>query len=138
MENKSEKNWAMAVHLSIFAGMFVPLAGIVAPVVIWLTKRAESPFVDKQGKEVINFMLSNVLITILLVAAFFVSAGSSVTAVPGSTMVPAIPLCVLALAIPFGLYSIAMPIVAAVKCANGEDFKYPGIIRFFNRRKQSE
>lgn len=44
MGNESEaKTWAMVLHLSVFASYIIPLAGIVAPIVIWQVKKPRFP-----------------------------------------------------------------------------------------------
>ena len=71
-ENKKANMWAMFCHLSalsIYIG--IPLGNIIAPLVIWLIRRDEFPFVDEQGKEAVNFQISMigfVLLPALLVA----------------------------------------------------------------------
>ena len=53
------KNMAMLCHLlAIFTGF-------VAPLIIWLIKKDDMPFVDDQGKEALNFQIT-VLISILV------------------------------------------------------------------------
>jgi uncharacterized Tic20 family protein len=54
----SARQWAMGCHLVALTGYFIPIASIVAPLVIWLLKREESAFIDDQGKESVNFQLS--------------------------------------------------------------------------------
>lgn len=62
--------WATACHLSAFAWVLLPFVGhILAPLVIWLLKRNESPFLDMHGKAALNFQLS---MTIYLFFVMFV------------------------------------------------------------------
>ena len=52
------RNWAMLAHLASFAEYTaVPLANVLGPLVVWLIKKDEMPFVDDQGKEAINFQI---------------------------------------------------------------------------------
>jgi uncharacterized Tic20 family protein len=49
---QDDRTMAMLAHLlSIFAGFLGPL-------IIWLIKKDQSPFVDDQGKEALNFQLT--------------------------------------------------------------------------------
>ena len=41
-----------------------PLGNVIAPLVVWLMKKDQMPFVDDQGKEAINFQISMVIYTI--------------------------------------------------------------------------
>jgi len=59
MDESQEKTWGLFCHLSAF-GLFVfpPFGNILGPLIIWLIKKDESPYVDKQGKESLNFQIS--------------------------------------------------------------------------------
>jgi uncharacterized Tic20 family protein len=49
----------MLCHLSALAGFIgVPLGNIIGPLIIWLVKKDEIPFVDLQGRESLNFQIS--------------------------------------------------------------------------------
>lgn len=106
----SNRNWAMLVHLSVFAGWILPVLGFLAPIIIWQVKKEEIPEVEEHGKEVINFMISIVIYS-------FISGLLSLIVI-GLFML-------LALAV----VSIVFPIIGAVKASNGELWRYPLIIR---------
>ena len=55
---KDEKTWAMLCHFSSFSGLIFPFGNFLAPLIIWLIKKEEMPFVEDQGKEVLNFQIS--------------------------------------------------------------------------------
>ena len=58
MENQ-EKTSGMLCHLLSFAGIIgVPFGNIIGPLIVWLMKKDESPFVDQCGKESLNFQIS--------------------------------------------------------------------------------
>lgn len=104
-------DWAMALHLSQFAGYAVPLAGWVVPVVLWRWKRDEVPGLDAHGRRVVNWMLSMLVYL----------AGAAV-------------LCVFLIGIPL-LFAVLLagavfPILGAVKAADGQVWKYPLSIDF--------
>jgi uncharacterized protein len=107
----SEKNWAMFCHLTAFAGFFFPFGGIIGPLICWLSKKDDSQWVDQNGKASMNFQLSLLLYIIL-----------------------AIPLCFIIIGIPIvvflGFLKIICIIIASVKAAKGEEFKYPLAIPF--------
>src|SRR5947207_2717362 len=48
--DQQTRQWAMVLHLSQFAGYAVPLAGLIAPIVIWQVKKNELPGIDAHGK----------------------------------------------------------------------------------------
>ena len=50
----------MFARLSALSGYIgIPFGNIVGLLVIWLIKKEETPFVDDQGKEALNFQISN-------------------------------------------------------------------------------
>ena len=128
--SKEEKNWAAILHLSMLSSALIPLAGIALPVAIWAIKGKESDYINTQGKRVINFMISFSIFSILVLAlafglpAFFASPIGFQTQV---TVIPPLGLVALVILMCIG---VVFPIVAAVRCAAGEDFKYPYTIGF--------
>lgn len=58
MVSLNGKKWGIYCHVAVFAGFVFPLGNIIAPFVIWLMKKDEYPFVEEQGKEVLNFQIT--------------------------------------------------------------------------------
>lgn len=110
---KEEKNLAVVMHLSILSGLIIPLLGLIIPIIIWILKKSESSYIDEQGKEIINFIINILIAGLFIVILSFVIIG-------------------LVLLIPYALYVIVAPIIAAVKCSEGNCYKYPFIFRFIN------
>ena len=110
--SSDERLWGMLAHLAALAGFVIPFPGgnLVGPLVIWLLKREEMPFVDDQGKESLNFQ-----ITILILVALGI--------VLSCLGVGVILLLILA------IYPVVMVIIAAVRANNGEAYRYPLTIR---------
>lgn len=104
--------WGLALHLSQLANFLVPLAGIIAPIVIWQVKKGDLPVIDAHGKAVVNWMLSAIIYSALCFVLVFVLVG--------------IPMLMV-----LGLLAIIFPIIGAVKASNGEVWKYPLSIPFF-------
>jgi uncharacterized protein len=109
--SESERNWAMFCHLSAFAGFFFPFGGIIGPLICWLSKKDESAWVYVNGRDSLNFELSILLYMVL-----------------------AVPLCFIIIGIPIililGTLKVVCIIIASVKAAKGEKFKYPLAIPF--------
>lgn len=76
MENipTEHKTWGMIAHLSAFA-IFLPFGNILGPLIIWLIKKDTIPFVNDQGKEVLNFNISILLYGIISGLLTFVFVG---------------------------------------------------------------
>jgi uncharacterized Tic20 family protein len=111
MEETQERTWGLITHLSALAGFIVPFGHIIGPLVVWLIKKDESPFVDDQGKEAINFQISMTLYAVIAAILILVIIG-------------------IFLLIGIGILDIVLVIIAAVKANAGEKFRYPLTIRF--------
>ena len=59
--SRDERHWAMLAHLSAMLMYVTVVGGFVAPLVIWLMKRDDMPFVRDQGLETLNFQITILL-----------------------------------------------------------------------------
>jgi uncharacterized Tic20 family protein len=110
--SKSERQWAMACHLIALTGYLIPIAGIVAPLILWLMKREDGAFINEQGRESVNFQ-----ITILI---YFVIS---------IILIPALGVGVFLLGVVV-VFDFVCILIAAVKASEGTAFQYPACIRF--------
>lgn len=106
-----EELWGMLCHIAAFAGLVIPFGNIVGPLVIWLIKKDEMPFVDEHGKEAVNF---NITVAIVLVFCFILTF-----LFIGILLLPIL-----------GIVFLIFTIIAAVKASNGESYEYPVSIPF--------
>jgi hypothetical protein len=60
MPTSDERMWAMFAHLSPL------LLGVFGPLIIWLVKKDESQFVGENAKEALNFSLSVMIASLVL------------------------------------------------------------------------
>ena len=105
--------WGMFCHLAAFAGFIgVPFGNLVGPLVVWLIKKEQIPFVDYHGKEALNFQISMTIYSLACLPLICLG-----------------PLIFLAI-IPLAIISIVFAIVAAVRANAGEMYEYPITIRF--------
>ena len=95
--------------LSHLLGIFT---GFLGPLIIWLLKKDEKPFVDDQGKEVLNFQLT---VLIAYVAAMILSC---VTLGLGALLF-----------IPIFIVVIVFGIMGTMAANKGEAYRYPVSIR---------
>ena len=110
--NKDARLWAMFCHLAGLAGLVLPAIGcVIGPLVVWLIKKEEFPFVDEQGKEALNFQLT---LLIGWVIAFVLSCFCI-----GFILYPLLLLA-----------AIIFSILGAVKANSGVAYRYPWSIKF--------
>jgi hypothetical protein len=104
-ESPDAKTMAMLCHL------LAMLTGLIVPLIIWLIKKDQSPFVNQQGKEVVNFELT------LLIGAV----------VGGATACLFIGFVILAAVF---VVNIVFGILATIAVNKGLPYRYPVCIRF--------
>ncbi len=106
-----ERKWATFMHLGGLSGAIWGPLMIIIPLVLWLTKRDESAFLDDHGKEALNFQISIWLWVVISMVLILCLIG--------------IPMLI---AIPF--FWLVMTIVMAVRSNRGEYVRYPATFRF--------
>ena len=110
-ENKNAVTWATLCHvgaLSMYLG--IPFGHIIVPLVIWLIKKNEFPFVEDQGRESLNFQISMTIYGLI--------AGLLAFAFIGFLIIPVLI-----------VVHVVFIVIAIVKTNNGESYRYPITIR---------
>jgi len=64
----SERNFAVLAHLSMLAGLVMPLGNIGAPIIMRFTKGFDSEFIAAHATEAVNFQISITLYLVVCVA----------------------------------------------------------------------
>ncbi len=108
---------AMFTHLSILIGFIIPFFGLIVPIVVWITKKDSDELATANAKEAINFQISVLLWSLLLVGLAFLGPMLWVAAV---------------LAVVMMIAFIVLPIVAAVKANGGDQYRYPLTAHLFS------
>ncbi len=108
--DKQERTWGMLCHLVVFVGYIIPFASIIGPLVIWMIKRDEMPFVDDQGKESLNFQITIMLALIVSAILMFVLIG-------------------VVLIFVVVIFQFIVVIIASIKANEGVYYRYPLCIR---------
>jgi len=103
----------MIAHLSALAGLVIGLNWL-GPLIVYLVKKDEHPFIADQSREALNFNLS---VFIYIIVAIIVAA-ILIIVVVGLLLLPAVAIAWLVLTI-----------IAAVRANNGEPYRYPLTIR---------
>lgn len=104
---KDHRTWALLAHLgglSIFLG--IPFGNILVPLIVWLVKRHEMPFVDRQAREALNFQISMTIYAVVAYVLVFVLIGWVIL-------------------VGLGIVNLIVCIQAAIKSNDGIDYEYP-------------
>ena len=102
------RNMAMLAHL-------LGIVGFLGPLIIWLIKKADHPFIDQEGKESLNWQIT---VLIAFVPLFILR------------FIPFIG-CVVGLLIPaLWIANLVFCIMGAMKAKDGIPYKYPINFRF--------
>ncbi len=151
--NQEVRHWAMLCHLSSI--LWIPIAlglglvgiplplpflNIVVPLIIWLSKKNQHPFIDAHGKESLNFQISFTIYSVIafIIFLFLLAATCGIWAYTSSGTSSSL-LFQIALVVGGGfgilfliasIVQLCLVIFAAIKAKKGEFYHYPFTIRF--------
>jgi uncharacterized Tic20 family protein len=109
---REARQWAMACHLVALVGLLGNGVGFVlGPLIVWLLKKEDHPFIDEQGKESLNFQITMLIIMFISVLFTLVIVGFAFLIIAAFIMT-------------------IFPIIGAIKANDGEHYRYPFSIRF--------
>ncbi len=110
------KKWAMICHISALSGLLGNGVGfILGPLIVWLIKKDDDPFIDEQGTEAVNFQLTMLIATIVSIPFCFILIGF------------------LFLVVIFAM-AVIFAIIAAIQASDGVHYRYPISIRMIKPR----
>jgi uncharacterized Tic20 family protein len=132
-----ERNWAMAAHLSaLVAVVGLPFGHVVGPLIVYLIKGHESPFVGEHARASLNYQITlsilgiiAILIGVGFTLGFIANSGSAEDAMYGiafATLWVSIGVAILVVL----LLSVIFIIMGTLAAADGRPFTYPLAIRF--------
>ena len=110
-KDPGEKNLGLLCQLLALCAFIIPFGNVLGPLVIWLIKRADSPYLDELGKEAVNFNISWLIYGIV--------AGLSIFILIGILLAPAVLIAWLILVV-----------IGAIKASEGKIYRFPLTIRF--------
>jgi uncharacterized Tic20 family protein len=106
------RTWTALCHASALLGVFIHFPGhLLAPLIVWLMKRDESPEIDAHGKEAVNFQISMLIYNIVAAVFCLVLIGFVFLAV-------------------LWVLNAVFVIIAAIQASDGKLYRYPMTIRF--------
>jgi hypothetical protein len=125
---KTDRAWETGCHLSPLVLLVgIPVANIIAPLIIWFIRKDNSPSTDRHGRAVLNFQIAMTLYFAGMLLINIILAKIA-------TKVPFFELLVLPLSIcirAWAYLNILFILRAAYDSAQGKLYQYPLSIRFF-------
>jgi len=108
--SKDACTWAMLCHILGLGWFVVPvIGGVIGALIVWQIKKDQYPFADQHGKEAMNFQISMLIYGVIALCLVCV----------GWLLLPVVI-----------IGDVVFAIIAAVKAAQGEGYRYPLSIRF--------
>ena len=114
------RQWGMFAHLSALLGAFVGGFSFLGPLIIYLVKKDDDPFIADQSREALNFNLSALLYFLIVGFAAFLLAFVLI----GFLLFPVL--------IGMGIAWVVLVIIASMRSNRGELYRYPLTIRFIS------
>ena len=112
-----ERTFALLMHLSLLAHTVLTIIAFGIPLIMWLVKKDDSPFLDDHGREAINFQISlliwSIIFTIVAIPITIITCGVGFVV----AFVPTI-------------IAIVGMIQASIAANRGEFYRYPMTFRF--------
>jgi len=109
------RTWGMLCHLTALSGYIgVGFGFLLGPLIVWLLKKNEMPFVDDQGKESLNFQIT-------MLIAFVVLSVLSI--------IPFVFCVTIPLLVAFLIANLVFIIMASLKANDGTVYRYPFALR---------
>jgi len=102
---QDEKNLALIMHVLSLVGF-----SLLGPLIVWLVKKDESAFLDRQGRELLNFQLSILIYSIVSLVLCLVFIGFALLFVVFMT-------------------SLILTIIGLVKATEGKIYRFPLTIK---------
>ena len=105
------RTWNVVCHASALIGFFVPWAGhILGPLIVWLAKRGNSPEIDANGKESLNFQISMLIYNLIAGILCLILIGFVILFI-------------------LHILNLVLVIVASIQASEGKFYRYPITIR---------
>lgn len=144
--DKNARSNSVFIHLSGYIKLFFPLLFIIVPILIW-TRNRENEFVDHHGQQAINFHISMMIYSLILIGliigwavfsiADLIAFGELIDQYDDDFLVNFnwapwmiwLILLVLLSIVKF-FFEIIVMLIATIKASNGKLYRYPFSFQF--------
>lgn len=146
---KANYTTAALLNLSLLSQYFIPFGSFIIPIIIWNSKKESSEYIDRKGKDAINFQLTfflySIALVLIAVPAFIFSVFQIVEFhdvvnnhdilmnqfnIENTSWVIVTAIIAILLLIILKIIEFFLIIIATIQTSNGEEFKYPLTIKF--------
>lgn len=110
LSESDARTWATFAHLGILVGLIIPLGSVLTPLLIWMTQREKSDFVDHHGKEALNFQITMLILMIVGAILAFFKIGFVLVGI-------------------LAIINFVFSVIAAISANKGDRYKYPYTLR---------
>lgn len=111
-QTKRDDNQLLVImHLSQLLTFISGFGGLIVPLIIWLTQKEQVNEVNEQGKAIINFQISLIILSIICIPLVFLIVG------------------IVGLVI-LGILAFIMPIINGINASNSAEIYYPLSFKF--------
>ena len=110
---EDERTWALLAHLSGLIAMLLGGLCFLGPLIVWLVKKDQSPFVADQAKEALNFQIA-------VFIALLISAVSTLACI-GFILLPIVM-----------IGGIVYAVIGGMEANKGVYYRYPYTFRLIN------
>lgn len=97
--------------MAMLSHLLAVLTGIIGPLLIWLLKKDQHPFIDDQGKQALNFQLTLLIAYVIAMLTWCLIIG-------------------MVLALVILVAHLVFTIIAAIKANKGIAYRYPFAAQF--------
>ena len=106
------RTWNALCHASALLGVFIHFPGhLLGPLIVWLVKRGDSPEIDANGKEALNFQISMLIYNVVAAVFCLILVGFVFLAI-------------------LWVLNAVFVIIASIQASDGKFYRYPMTIRF--------
>ncbi len=117
-----DRQFLMFFHLSVLAGIFIPVGNIILPLILWMTKKDKIQGLQKIGARLLNFQIVWTILSYLIPILLVVSQ------LMHKELLPMNVRSVVYVYFVLSLINYLICIILAILNARGKQITYPSII----------
>ncbi len=122
-DDSTRRNWGALAHASAILASFVAGLAVLGPLVVWLVKKDEDPWIGEHAREALNFQLTWLI----------GGAVGGIVAFLGAVLTLGVGLIVIApIALGLAIAWLVFTIKGSLAASRGETYRYPMSFRMIS------